>query len=162
MAANKLLEQGGAQTLQIACPATVGSPATQFTVESGQPLVLGTLACVALVSSPPLLQPGTNIALQLPAPGFISVDLAGVYSLEVTAATVLSPQTGSAVNPGDKIYAAGGSTTSDGSNLTYGFTLSKVSTGILFGTAVSVGGAAGPLLASGETGFIAVRLKEAN
>jgi hypothetical protein len=32
---------------------------------------------------------------------------------------------------------------------------------VKFGSAVSVGGAAGPLLASNATGIIAVRLKEA-
>ena len=153
MAANQLLEQGGAQPLQVAVTPSL-------TITSGQPLLVGQLAAVAMTSNPPLLQPGTLAPLQLPSTGNISVLLAGVFLLTVTAKTSLSPSTGSNVNPGDKLYADGGTTTTDGSNITYNFTLDKNSGGVLFGSAVSTGGAAGPLLASGATGAIAVRLKE--
>jgi hypothetical protein len=154
MAQNQVLEQGGAQPLQVAITPSLIVPA-------GTPLLVGQLACVAMTSNPPLLQPSNPLVpLQLPSTGNITVLLAGVFNLTVTAKSSLSPSTGSNVNPGDKIYADGGTTTSDGSNITYNFTLDKNSSGILFGSAVSVGGAAGPLLVSGATGVIAVRLKE--
>lgn len=154
MAQNQVLEQGGAQPLQVAVTPSL-------IIQSGQPLLVGQLAAVAMSSNPPLLQPGSLAPLQLPSTGNIAVLLAGVFNLTVTAKTSLSPSTGSSVNPGDKLYADGGTTTADGSNLTYNFTIDKNSGGTLFGSAVSTGGAFGPLLASGAIGVIAVRLKEA-
>jgi hypothetical protein len=151
-APNQVLEQGGAQPLQVAVNPSI-------TIQSGQPLLIGQLAAVAMTSNPPLLQPGTLAPLQLPSTGNIAVLLAGVFNLTVTAKSSLSPSTGSAVNPGDKIYADGG-TLDTNSNVTLGFTLDKNTSGVLFGSAVSVGGAGGPLLVSATTGIIAVRLKE--
>jgi predicted RecA/RadA family phage recombinase len=153
MAVNQVLEQGGAQPLQVAITPSL-------VLQSGTPVLVGQMAGVMMTSNPPMLQPGTLAPLMLPSTGFVTILLAGVFMLPVTAKTGLSPSVGSAVNPGDKIYADGGTTTSDGSNLTYGFTLDKNSGGTLFGSAVSVGGAAGPLLASSASGQIAVRLKE--
>lgn len=159
MAQNQLLEQGGAQPLQVAVNPSL-------TYLSGQPILVGTLAAVTMTSNPPLLQPGTNVALQLPSTGNLTVLLAGAFSLQVTAKTSLSPSTGSNINPGDKLYVEGGTLDTIG-NVTYGFTLTKnssavcpVGTGVVFGNAVSTGGSPGPLLPSSTTGFIAVRLKE--
>ena len=154
MAQNQVLEQGGAQPLQVAVTPSL-------VIQSGQPLLIGTLAAVAMTSNPPLLQPSNPlVALQLPSVGNITVLLAGVFNLTCTAKSSLSPSTGSNINPGDKLYADGGVTTSDGSNITYNFTIDKNASGTLFGSAVSVGGAAGPLLPSAATGTVAVRLKE--
>lgn len=153
MAANKVLEQGGSQTLQVAINPSI-------VIQSGQPLLVGQLAGVAVTSNPPLLQPSVPpVALQLPSTGNLTIDLAGVYYLTVTAKSSLSPSTGSQINPGDKIYAEGG-TLDTASNVTSGITLDKNTGGVLFGSAVSVGGTSGPLLASSATGTIAVRLKE--
>jgi predicted RecA/RadA family phage recombinase len=55
----------------------------------------------------------------------------GTFTLTVIAATVVSPITGSACNPGDKIYATG--TLDATTNVTTGLTLSKASGGTLFG-----------------------------
>jgi Uncharacterized conserved protein (DUF2190) len=123
-------------------------------VVSGQPVLLNSLAMVAN-ETPNSLNPNATGTYAV-----CSFDLEGVFSLTVTAKSSLSPSTGSAVNPGDKIYADGG-TTDTNSGITTGFTLDKNSSGVLFGTAVSTSGAAGPLLNSAATGVIAVRLKEA-
>lgn len=57
----------------------------------------------------------------------------GSFALSVTAKSSLSPSTGAAINPGDKIYADGG-TLDAGTNVTTGFTLdANSSTGVLFG-----------------------------
>ena len=55
----------------------------------------------------------------------------GSFTLTVIAATVVSPSTGSAVNPGDKIYATG--TLDSATNITTGLVLSKATGGTLFG-----------------------------
>lgn len=55
----------------------------------------------------------------------------GSFNLLVHAYTVASPVTGSQINPGDKIYAAG--TLDTPTNITYALTLSKASGGVLFG-----------------------------
>lgn len=123
-------------------------------VVSGQPVLIGSLAAVANENGNPSA-PGATGTYDV-----TSFDLEGVFLLSVTAKTSLSPSVGSAVNPGDKIYADGGSLDST-SGITVGFTLDKNSGGTLFGTAVSMSGAAGPLLASSATGKIAIRLKEA-
>lgn len=79
---------------------------------------------------------------------------AGVFAFTVIAATVVSPITGSAVNPGDKIYATG--TLDSGTNVTTGLTLSKASGGTVVG--VYAGTAA---ITSGTTSTsAAVKLKE--
>ena len=123
-----------ADSLQFAVP---------ITVISGQPLLIGTLAGVATESY-------TSNPTATPT-GYVNVCLKGAFFLTVTAATVLSPSTGSAVNPGDKIYADGG-TLDATTNVTTGFTLDKASGGVLFGSALDK-------LASATTGVIRVRLK---
>lgn len=57
----------------------------------------------------------------------------GSYSLSVTAASSLSPFVGTAIKPGDKIYASGG-TRDSATNVLSGFTLCADSSGLLFGT----------------------------
>ena len=58
----------------------------------------------------------------------------GSFYLSVTAKSSLSPSTGAAINPGDKVYADGG-TLDATTNVTTGFTLdANSSTGTLFGT----------------------------
>lgn len=58
--------------------------------------------------------------------------LSGTFALTVIAATVVSPVTGSQVNPGDLIYATG--TLDATTNVTTDLTLSKASGGTVFGT----------------------------
>lgn len=141
MASNKVLERG--TPLQVAVPAAAS-------VKSNNPLLFGTIACVANENDGDATRPST---------GMVSVDAEGAFDLTVTAKTSLSPSTGSAVNVGDKIYADGG-TTDATTAITYGFTLDKNSGGTLFGTAISKTGASGVVLASGSTGTVTVRLKE--
>lgn len=142
MAQNKVQETNS--PLQIAVPSALAYP----TLLSGVPLLLGPVPCVGNDNDGDATRP---------ADGKISVDTSGVFNLSVTAKTSLSPSTTSAVNPGDKIYADGG-TTDATTGLTYGFTLDKNSGGTPYGVAVSVTGATGPLLSAGATGTIAVKL----
>jgi hypothetical protein len=143
MAQNKVIETNS--PLQVAVPSSLAYPV----LLSNTPLLLGTVACVGNTNDGDAARP---------ADGRISVDTSGAFNLTVTAATALSPLTGSAINPGDKIYADGGTTDST-TGIKSGFTLDKnSSTGVFFGTAVSVTGQTGPLLTSGSTGVIAVRL----
>lgn len=122
---------------------------------SGTPVLIGSLAAVANENANPVNPNATSTY------DVCSFDLEGVFLLTVVAKSSLSPSTGSQVNPGDKIYAEGG-TLDTVSGITTGFTLDKNSSGTtLFGTAVSMSGAAGPLVASAGSGVIAVRLKEA-
>ena len=139
MAANKTLERG--TPLMLAVPAAAS-------VKSGDPLVFGTLPCVANEADGDATRPST---------GRISVDNEGCFSFSVTAKSSLSPSTGSAVNVGDKIYLDGG-TTDATTAITYGGTLDKNTGGKLFGTAVSIAGASGQLIASSGTGTISIRL----
>lgn len=115
------------------------------TVTSNQPLLVGNLGVVAQESYTP---PGG-----LTPTGYVSCALIGAFFLTVTAKTGLSPSVNSAVKPGDRIYADGGSLDAT-TNVTTGFTLDKNSGGTLFGTALDA-------LATGTTGTIRVRLKVA-
>ena len=143
MAINKVLETNS--PLQVAVPASLAYPVLLTSV----PLLLGTLAMVANENNGDATRPAT---------GNVSTDTSGAFRLTVTAATGLSPLVGSAINPGDKIYADGG-TTDATTGIKYGFTLDKNSGGTLFGTAVSTTGQTGPLLGAGATGAIAVLLQ---
>lgn len=145
MALNKALERGMAITLPAPAAANAG-----VGPNSGDPLLFGTgtapgfgLAGVAQNS----YTPPTGVAT-----GNISVDFEGVYFLTVTAKSALSPSTGKAINPGDKIYADGG-TLDATTGCTYGFTLdANSSSGVYFGNALDA-------LGSGLSGTIRVRLK---
>ena len=88
------------------------------TVVSGDPVLIGTIPGVALDS----YQANT---------GGTTFLCNGSFTLTVIAATVVSPITGRAVNPGDKIYATG--TLDSVTNITTGLVLSKATGGTLFG-----------------------------
>ncbi len=88
------------------------------TVVSGDPVLIGTIPGVALDS----YQANT---------GGTTFLCNGSFTLTVIAATVVSPITGSQVNPGDKIYATG--TLDSATNITTGLVLSKATGGTLFG-----------------------------
>lgn len=89
------------------------------TVVSGDPVLIGGLPAVA-IDSYNARNGGTGFRFS------------GTFELTVIAATVVSPVTGSAVKPGDKLYATG--TLDATTNVTTGLTLSKASGGTLFGT----------------------------
>lgn len=110
-------------------------------IEAGDPVLIGgVLPAVALESYDA-------------AGGGATFRMAGTYDLTVIAATVVSPITGSAVKPGDKIYATG--TTDGTTGVMHSLTLSKASGGVLFGSYD------GPGITSGETDTEApVMLKE--
>lgn len=122
-----------ADSLQFAVPTSI---------VSGQPILIGKLAGVASESyTPPTGTPT----------GQVNVQLKGAFFLTVTAATVLSPPTTSAIKPGDIIYADGG-TLDTATNVTYNFTLDKASGGVVFGNSLDA-------LTAGTTAVVRVRLK---
>ena len=145
MAANRTLKRGAQITMPVPAADNGGVGPV-----SGEPLLFGTgtapsygLAGVAQNS----LTPPTGIST-----GTVSVDFEGVYFLSVTAKSSLSPSTGKAIAPGDKIYADGG-TYDSVTGCTYGFTLdANSSTGIYFGNSLDA-------LSSAATGTVRVRLK---
>lgn len=118
------------------------NPATCYSgVTAGQPYLVGSLAAVALDTAADVAS-GT--------PTFL---FGGTFALTVTAKSSLSPSTGHTINPGDPIYADGG-TLDAASNITYGFTLDANSGGTLFGYLDPTG----PALASGTTASVNVLL----
>ena len=88
------------------------------TVKAGDACLLGTRPAVALDD----YQSNT---------GGTTFLMNGSFTLTVVAATVISPQTGSTVNPGDALYATG--TLDATTNVTTGLTISKASSGTPFG-----------------------------
>lgn len=88
------------------------------TVVSGDAVLIGTIPGVALDS----YQANT---------GGTTFLCNGSFVLTVVAATVISPVTGSTVNPGDKLYATG--TLDSATNITTGLTISKATGGTVFG-----------------------------
>ncbi len=88
------------------------------TVLAGDPVLLGTIPAVALDNYQAAIS-GTTFLCN------------GSFVLTVVAATVVSPITGSAVKPGDKIYATGSLDTA--TNVTTSLVLSKATGGVLFG-----------------------------
>ncbi len=88
------------------------------TVLAGDPVLIGTIPGVAL----------DNYQANTGGTTFL---LNGSFVLTVIAATVVSPVTGSAAKPGDKVYATGSldSTT----NITTSLVISKATGGTLFG-----------------------------
>lgn len=113
--------------------------AVPSTVVANDPLLLGSMAAVA--------ENSYNSAT-----GNAPLVFEGAFLLSVTAKTSLSPSTGSAVKPGDKIYADTDGTLDTGTNVTRGFTLDKNSSGTLFGFALDA-------ITSAQTATIRVRLK---
>lgn len=88
------------------------------TVVAGDAVLLGTQAAVAL-NSYDANTGGATFLVQ------------GTFKLTVIAATVVSPITGSQVNPGDALYVTG--TLDSSTNVTHTLTISKASGGTLFG-----------------------------
>ncbi len=112
------------------------------TVVSGDPVLIGTIPAVALDS----YQANT---------GGTTFLCNGSFVLTVIAATVVSPMTGSAVNPGDKIYATG--TLDTATNIYTSLVLSKATGGTLFGHLDP----SGTIIASTTTDTAAVVVLEA-
>jgi predicted RecA/RadA family phage recombinase len=112
------------------------------TVKSGDPVLIGTIPGVALDD----YQANT---------GGTTFLCNGSFILTVIAATVVSPQTGSQVNPGDKVYATG--TLDSATNVTTGLTISKASGGTLFGHLDPTA----PAITSGTTSTTAIVVLEA-
>jgi len=115
-------------------------PATCYSgVLAGSPYLISGMPAVAMDTA-------ANVAGNTP-----TFCLNGTYALSVTAKSSLSPSTGKTINPGDKIYADGG-TLDSCSNMTYGFTLDANSGGTLFGYLDP----SGPALTSGTTATVNV------
>ena len=76
--------------------------------------------------------PGVAVDSYNPNTGGTVFRLSGTFALTVIAATVVSPITGSQVNPGDLIYDTG--TLDSTTNVTTALVLSKAAGGTLFGT----------------------------
>ena len=119
---------------------------------SGDPLIFGTqqsegaglLAGVALSS----YTPPTGI----PNPEGIGVDLIGVFFLTVIGLNGVSPASPMALQPGDRVYADGG-TYDATTGCTYGFVLDANSTtGKYFGNVLDA-------VVAGQTAVVRVRLK---
>jgi predicted RecA/RadA family phage recombinase len=128
---NEIFQDRPANARFFPCPSTV---------VSGDPVLVGGLPAVALDS-----YQAHN--------GGTTFRFSGTFELTVIAATVVSPVTGSALKPGDKVYATG--TLDTTTNITTGLTLSKASGGTLFGSYADTG------LASGSTDTSArIKLKE--
>lgn len=90
------------------------------TVKAGDPVLLGGIPAVAL-DDYQSNEGGTTFYTN------------GTFALSVLGASVISPQTGHAINPGDTIYASGG-TLDATTNVTTGITLAAVTSGVKFGT----------------------------
>lgn len=111
------------------------------TVTSGQAVLIGVLPAFAQDAA-------ANVANNTPTFLF-----GGSFSFSVTAKSSLSPSVNKAINPGDPIYADGG-TLDAASNMTTGFTLDANSGGTLFGHLDPTG----PALPAGTTAVVTVLL----
>ena len=116
------------------CPATV---------HAGDPVLLGTLSGVAL-DDYQVATGGTTFLTN------------GSFILTVVAATVVSPITGSAVLPGDKLYVTGNLDAV--TNVTTALVISKASGGTLFGHLDPTA----PTILSGTTSTTAIVALEAD
>lgn len=88
-------------------------------IVAGQPVLLGTIPAVAL-DSYQANEGGTTFLLN------------GSFALSVLAVTQISPPSNHKINPGDDLYADGG-TTDTATNVTYGFTIDANTGGTKFG-----------------------------
>ncbi len=112
---NERYQDRPGDALFFACPSTV---------LAGDAVLIGKLPAVALDS-------------YNAANGGTTFRFAGTFALTVIAATVVSPPTGSACKPGDKIYATG--TLDSITGVTTDLTLSKASGGTPFGAYAGTG-----------------------
>jgi hypothetical protein len=147
MAANKCIER--LATLDLLMPLNVA-------IASGQPVLFGRgetdsvnamagVAAEAQTASNSTGPPYDNNS------GYLTIDFEGAYNLTVVAETLGSVSAGAQINPGDVIYASGG-TFDPVSGITYGFTLCADKTGSAFGRALAP-------VAAGTTAIIPVILK---
>ncbi len=118
------------KTRQLQFPSTV--------TVAGTPMLFGALPCVNLDSYQATI-------------GGATCYFDGAYFFTVVAKSSLSPSTNHVINPGDKIYAVGG-TLDTATGITTGFTLCGDSSGVLFGTLNSQS----QPLTSGTTGSVSV------
>ena len=145
--ANKCNERGMYLTLPVPIAANGG-----IGPNSGDPLMFGTGTCpgfgLAGVAESSYTEP-TRVAT-----GNIAVSFEGVYYLTVFGSSTGCPETGKAINPGDKVYAdpwSGGFDATTGCR--YGFALNADAVnGVYFGNALDAVG-------SGAVATIRVRLK---
>lgn len=110
-------------------------------IVAGQPVLLGVIPAVALDSYQSDTE-GTTFLLN------------GSFALTVIAESSISPAVGSAVKPGDALYASG--TLDSATNVTYGLTISKTSGDTPFGRYDP----SGPGITSGETDTAATVILE--
>lgn len=117
---------------------------------SGDPLIWG-LASSPSQSIPVVCETSYTPPGSLTPTGNISVKRVGAFFLTVSAKSSINPGAGKAINPGDRIYADGGTLdTVDG--ILYGITLNANSaTGWAFGHAMDA-------IPSGQTATIRVLL----
>lgn len=109
-------------------------------VTSGMPVLIGTMAAVALDAYDA-------------STGGTTFEFGGVYALTVSAASTQSPVSGLAVNPGDELYASG--TLDTNTNVTYNLTIDKTRGNCPFGNYFGTTA----LTAGSTTTNAAVRLK---
>lgn len=119
--------------LLLGTPTSVRGAACPSTVLAGDAVLIGAIPAIAL-NSYSADTGGTNFYVN------------GTFALTVIAATVISPQTGSAVKAGDQLYATG--TLDTATNVTTGLTISKASGGTPFG---KLDPQLGVTIASGQT-----------
>ena len=134
-----------AEFITMPVPAAVNAGVGPIT---GDPLMFGAASSVGLAGvasnsyTPPTGTPNTN---------GIGVQFIGAFFLSVSANDGASPPSGVAVNPGDKIFASGG-TLDATTGCYYGFVLNTGTGGRYFGNALDA-------IPSGQTATIRVRLK---
>lgn len=116
---------------------------------TNEPLMFGKATSVGLAG---VAQNSYTPPTGVPNPEGVGVAFIGVFFLSVSANLGDSPPTGLAINPGDKVYASGG-TLDTTTGCLYGFTLDgNSSTGRYFGNALDA-------IPSGQVATIRVRLK---
>jgi len=116
------------------------------TLISGQPVVMGSGGTHPM--SGVAMDTAANVANSLP-----TILFGGSFALTVTAKSSLSPSTNAVINPGDAIFADGG-TLDSGSNMLIGFTLDANTGGVFFGNLDPTG----PALTAGTTAVVTVVL----
>lgn len=147
MAANEALDRADQFTITASGATADNAGAGPI---SGEPLIWGLAnspsVALGVVCETSYTPPGSLVPT-----GNITIKTIGAFFLTVSAKTSINPGASKAINPGDPIYADGGTQdTVDG--LLFGITLNANSaTGWLFGRAMDA-------LAAGTTGTIRVRI----